>query len=206
MHQLLRTGSLFMLHLPGAVSGEHDFEPSPVDHASLANLVKQSPFQRLVSVRDTYQLHGIAKIGERTIATLHHKKTGDRVIVGDDQNNGLGMKLLTVNGSNPKNLVVKISFFGEEAEFTYQETQLAHQPPPRIKHTIRRDREGRPATTEELVKKYYTLTGDQRKAYHRWKDELLKAQPKLRYSEKRFPIAHKALDAFKSGKEPPRVK
>ena len=99
-----------------------------------------------------------------------------------------------------------------EHEFAYEPSAIrpkgqgASRGASGTRDTIQRDREGRVVTSKELVKKWQSLSDEQRRAYDRWKDQLLKARPELRYSEKRFPIAHQALDAFKTGRAPPPIR
>ena len=182
------------------------FEPDTVPEECFSPLINRSPFLRIVSVKETYDLHAVSRIGGRHLATIRHRKTGKRFIVEEGEDNDIGMKLLGVDGnSNPRDVVVKISCYGEEVEFAYRES-LLEKKSTLPSQTVRRDREGRPVTTEELVKKYYSMTREQQKAYDRWKQAQLKVKPELRYSEKRFPIAHKALDAIMAGKALPPVR
>ena len=120
--------------------------------------------------------------------------------------NKLGMKVVEVNGSNLESVAVRILFGGEEAKFTYEATQIDPQPVAGVRDKIKRDSKGRAVTSEELVKKYYTMNDKQRAYYQKWRESLIKAKPELRYSESRFPMAHKAMDAIKRGERPPPIR
>jgi len=181
--------------------------PQSVSEDAFAPLIKNSPFQRMVSVEETYKLRGVATIGEHTFITLQHRKTEKNITVSDREQNELGMSLVEVSGTRPGDTGVTISFAGSEFEFSYETDSLdpaASVPGRRDK--VQLDKEGRPVTTEELMNKWRGLKDEQRKQYFKWKNELLKARPELRYSEKRFPIAHKALDALKAGRSLPPVR
>ena len=206
LHFVLLTLAIFSLPERSGASETAAF-PQGLGEDAFAPLMKNSPFLRMVSVEDTYKLRGVATIGKHTFITLQHRKTEKNITVSDREINELGMSLVEVSGTRPRDTGVTISYEGSEFEFSYEEGALdpaASVPGRRDK--VQRDKEGRPVTTAELMSKWRGLKDEQRKQYFKWKNDLLKARPELRFSEKRFPIAHKALDALKAGKALPSVR
>ncbi|MEM7011600.1 MAG: hypothetical protein AAF585_08970 [Verrucomicrobiota bacterium] len=197
--------SSLVIAITEIANGNSQFQPQPVGEGDFDNVIQHSPFLRPVRFKDNYSLRAIATVSGESYILLRHRETKEMIMVGPDGGNDLGLSLLSVDGSTPRDTVVKVAFGGSEIEFAYEESVV--QPKitiPGTRDKIRRDREGRVITSDELVKKWQNLSKEQRAAYDRWKDQLLRARPDLRYSEKRFPIAHQALDAFKAGRQPPR--
>lgn len=202
---------LLLIH--SAVSGRaaEDIStlPQPVEANHFAALQESSPFLRMLSLQDAFALSGVAVIEGNPLVILQNRETKKTINVSGGKENELGMRLVTVTGEDPESVAVTIAHGGSEHEFAYEDAVIrpnglaSSRGRQGTRDTVRRDREGRVVTSEELVKKWQSLSDDQRRAYDRWKDQLLKTRPDLRYSEKRFPIAHKALDAFKAGKTPP---
>ena len=212
MHRNSRPGfCLFLLIcsvLPGIATSEESILPQPVDAEHFTALKEHSPFLRMLSLKETYALRGVATIDGEALITLQNRKTKKTITVSGEKENDLGMRLATVSGSKPDDTAVKILYGGSEFEFTYEEAVIRPKTGTSqgSRDTVRRDREGRIITSEELVKKWQSLSEGQRRAYDKWKEQLLRARPDLRHSEKRFPIAHKALDAFKTGRTPPPIR
>lgn len=191
-----------------SLSAEDSFAPPPsLSDDAFGELQKQSPFQRILNLEETFALQGVASVGDQTFITLRNRQSKKVITVNDAEANELGMKLVTVSAHRPETTKVTIAFAEEEVEFAYDEKSLdSSNFVPGRKDTIRRDKEGRIVTSEELIKKYYTMTKEQRSLYHKWRDQLLKARPELKYSEKRFPMAHKAIDAAKTGRAMPEIR
>jgi hypothetical protein len=178
--------------------------PQSVDEEDFAHLKESSPFLRVLRMKDAYVLRGIATIGKHTFVVLHHRETKQTITVSSEEKNELGMSLIDVSGSTPLDTAVTISMGGGQFKFAYEADLLRPEIAiPGTRDTIRKDRDGRIVTSDELMKKWHGLTQDQRKAYDGWKKKLLEARPELRHSEQRFPLAHRALDAFKAGRPPP---
>ncbi len=85
------------------------------------------------------------------------------------------------------------------------DNKLIPKPVPGRSDQVQYDKEGRVRTSAELVKKLLSMSKDQQRIYLKWKEEVqLKARPDFRYSTKRFPFAHRAMDAIKKGQRPER--
>ena len=213
MRRISSPSACLLLLIHPAVSGwaaeDSSTLPQPVEASHFAALQESSPFLRMLSLQETYALSGVAVIEGSPLVILQHRESKKTTTVIGEEENELGMRLVMVSGENPESVAVMISHGGSDHEFAYEQAAIrpeglaASRGTPGTRDTIRRDREGRVVTSEELVKKWQSLSDDQRRAYDRWKDQLLKARPDLRFSEKRFPLAHQALDAFKTGRKPP---
>lgn len=197
----------FLALVSFAGAADRPSTPQPVEAEDFAELKETSPFLRVLQMDDVYVLRGVAKIGDEIFAVLHDKKNKETITVSSEDKNDQGMSLVAVSGSTPKDMAVTISMGGGQFKFAYEAEQL--QPKivvPGMRDTIRRDREGRVVTSNELIEKWKLLTPEQRKAYEEWRQRLLQARPDLQYSEKRFPLAHQALDALKEGRQPPAIR
>lgn len=179
--------------------------PIPVGNEHFSELMGNSPFLRVLSLEESYELGGIAKVEGKTFVTLQNRQTKKRVTVVSEKENELGIKLVEVTGSDPENVKVKVNFCGEEAIFAYTGNKLIPKPIPGRSDQVQYDKEGRVRTSTQLVKKFHTLSKEQQRIYLKWKEEVqLKARPDYRYSTKRFPFAHRAMDAIKKGQRPER--
>ena len=69
---------------------------------------------------------------------------------------------------------------------------------------IQYDSKGRAQPPSELIAKYKSMNDQQRRKYWEWRNRYYEKNPKLKDSPDRFPIVEKAIEAIKSGKEPPR--
>lgn len=188
-----------------AAWAEQEEMPLPVGSEHFSELLSNSPFLRLLSLEESYELGGIAKVEGQTYVTLQNRKTKKRVTVVSEKKNDLGIKLVEVTGSEPENVKVKVNYGGEEATFAYTGSKLMPKPVPGRTDQVQYDKEGRVRTSKELVKKFLSMSKDQQRIYLKWKEEVqLKARPDLRYSIKRFPFAHQAMEAIKKGQRPSR--
>ena len=195
-------GLMPVMVLIGLVRGD-PLMPDTVNEEQFQELLQRSPFRRLIRPEDVYVLRGIATVGDETIVTLHHRRTRERLALVAGEENELGMQVVEVAGKEAAGTVVKILFSGQEADFTYDDVQMDPGSRSGVRDKIRYDREGRVATSEELVKKFMSLTKEQQRTYLKWKEEVqLRIRPDLRYSKERFPHAHRALDAIKRGQRP----
>jgi hypothetical protein len=197
---------LFVLLAALAVSAfgaEQGVAPKPVSSEHFSNFLNHSPFLRVLSLEKTYALGGIARVEGQIYVTLQHRATKKRITVSSEKENEQGMQLIEVVGSEPENIKVKVIYGGKETVFAYGSKQVSPQLEPGTMDRVRYDSKGRVTSSDQLVKKYLSMSKDQRRAYMKWKEEVqLKARPELRYSKERFPLAHRALDAIKNGKRP----
>jgi len=196
---------LFTVLTVSVFGAEQGVAPKRVSSEHFSNLLNHSPFLRLLSLEETYTLGGIAKVEGQTFVTLSHRKTKERITVISEKANEQGMQLVEVTGSNPESVKVKVNFGGKETVFAYEAMQISPQFKPGQRDNVKYDREGRVRTSDQLMKKYMAMSKDQQRIYLKWKEEVqLKARPDLRYSKKRFPFAHQAMDAIKKGRSPDR--
>jgi hypothetical protein len=180
--------------------------PQPVGSEHFEALMNRSPFLRTLDLAETFVLRGLANIGADPVATLYNRETKETIrVTGRDEANKFGMKLVSVIPANDLvGVSVMVSVGGEEVELKYEANRIAPSPKPRQQYTVKYDDKGRPIPPEQLIKKYHSMNSDQRRAYYRWREEYYRKHPGLSESEKRFPIVDKAIDAIKSGKEPPK--
>ena len=196
---------LFAVLTVSAFGAEQGVAPKSVSSEHFSNLLNHSPFLRLLSLEEAYSLGGIANIEGETYVTLRNRKTKERITVISEKENEQGMQLVEVSGSYPEGVKVKVNFGGKETIFAYEASQISPQFKPGQMDNVKYDKEGRVRTSDQLVKKYLTMNKDQQRIYLKWKEEVqLKKRPELRYSKKRFPFAHQAMDAIKKGRSPDR--
>ena len=66
------------------------------------------------------------------------------------------------------------------------------------------DNQGRAIPPQPLIDKFRKMNREQMGRYQAWRAEMVKKDPSLDKSPKRFPIIERAMDAILSGKEPGR--
>ena len=179
------------------------YEPETVGPDDFDSLRRSSPFLRVLRVADSYSLRGVARIGDQTFATLHDHESDETVVVHDGEANKQGMRLVEVSGErNTGNVSVTIAIGPEEAELRFEADKLkpALKAPPPNKYAGADGRRPPP----ELIRKYYSMSPQQREAYMTWREVYYGAKPELRESADRYPIVEKAIEAIKSGKPPPK--
>lgn len=87
--------------------------PQSFDPSALTSLVRQSPFNRIVSFEDTYLLTGIAYVEGKPLATLMNKETKQRFVVSGEPN-AQGWRLAEASTTTDvREAAVKL-FYGEE--------------------------------------------------------------------------------------------
>lgn len=182
--------------LPEEVTGDH-FDA----------FLNRSPFLRTLSLTETYSLRGVATIGEETVATLYNRQTKKSLVVSEAGRNEWGLRLVEVAGSaDLSGVAVRLAMSDEEFELKYEPERVAPAPKggsgkrPEVKF----DSRGRAIPPQSLIDQYRSMTDSQRATYMKWREAFYQKHPDLENSEKRFPIAEKAIEAVKAGKEPPK--
>ena len=100
-------------------------QPFAFDSKSLSAMRTHSPFNRFVSLEDTFQLTGVAYIEGKAMATLVNKETKQRFVVSDEPN-ALGWKLTEATVSeDPRLTEVHLMIGPDEVVLHYGGAQLA---------------------------------------------------------------------------------
>ena len=181
------------------------YSPARLTTEHFHDLKARSPFLRTLNFAETYRLRGVATIDGKPVAMLFNRETEKTVQVTSTEANKLGMKLVGVERATDLSKVsVRLVVGGEEVDLSYDAGQLAPQGKPREKP--RYDSKGRLEPPKSLVDKYRTMNSDQRRQYHIWRSAYVKKYPDQEYSEKRYAIGEKVVDAIKAGKGPPPVR
>lgn len=99
--------------------------PQPIDFSFADDLVMQSPFSRIVSFDQTYELTGIAYVDGQPVATVLNKETKQRFVVTETPN-PQGWALVAANaGSELQQTQVEMSVGGEIIAMHYGGNQLS---------------------------------------------------------------------------------
>lgn len=125
MSALLLVVSAAMLQAQDAVPPVPDPDlPQPIDFSFADELVMQSPFTRVVSFEQTYQLTGVAYIDGRPVATVLNKETKKSFVVSDEPN-AQGWSLMAASaGDDLRQTAVEMMIGGEMISMHYGGGQL----------------------------------------------------------------------------------
>lgn len=101
--------------------------PQPIDFSFADDLLMQSPFTRIVSFEDTYQLTGIAYVDGHPVATVLNKQTKQRFVVSEEPNLQ-GWSLVAASaGADLEQTQVEMMIGGEMISMHYGGQQLSPQ-------------------------------------------------------------------------------
>lgn len=93
--------------------------PQSFDASTLSALAEQSPFNRIVSLEDTFLLTGVAYFEGKPFATVMNKDTKQRFVVGQEPN-ALGWHLAEASpSSDPRDTEVRLVLGSEEVALHY---------------------------------------------------------------------------------------
>lgn len=99
-------------------------QPFAFDAQALNNLRTHSPFNRVVSLADTYKLTGVAYVDGKPMATFVNKDTKQHFVVSEETNS-LGMTLTEAHLSDePEKTEVRIMIGPEEVVMHYSEVPV----------------------------------------------------------------------------------
>lgn len=182
--------------------------PEPISQENFGALLEDSPFLRTLNPAETYRLRGLATIGGQPVATVFNQKTEKTAVITTEKaRNEWGLRLVEVSRSdNLSSVSVVLALSGEEFELAYDPERVAPAPQRggAKGSKVQYDSKGRAQPPKELIQKYYSMSDQQRRKYWEWRNRYYQKNPKLKVSPDRFPIVDKAIDAIKSGKEPPK--
>lgn len=100
-------------------------QPFNFDSKALDTFRAHSPFNRVVSLQDTYKLTGVAYFNGKPMATLMNKETKQHFVVSE-QTNALGMTLTEATMSDdPEKTLVHVMIGPEEVVMHYSEAEAA---------------------------------------------------------------------------------
>ncbi|MBL9143872.1 MAG: hypothetical protein JNM99_09340 [Verrucomicrobiaceae bacterium] len=100
-------------------------QPFAFDAQALNNLRTHSPFNRVVSLADTYKLTGVAYVNGKPMATFVNKDTKQHFVVSEETNS-LGMTLTEAHLSDdPEKTEVRVMIGPEEVVMHYSEVSAA---------------------------------------------------------------------------------
>jgi hypothetical protein len=98
--------------------------PQPFDSESANALLVNSPFTRIVSLKDTLQLTGVAYVEGKPVATFLNKATKERILVSEEPNE-LGWRITEATPSTAlQNTEVHVMIGPEMVIMHYGDTQL----------------------------------------------------------------------------------
>ncbi|MAS93659.1 MAG: hypothetical protein CMO55_10750 [Verrucomicrobiales bacterium] len=165
--------------------------PSAPGEEDFASLRKSSPFTRVLSLTETYQLRGIASLEEMQVATLFNRQTEKTVVVTNAEENEQGISLVEVSPSWRLNgVTAKFTFGGEEVELKYDETQLSPQPREgggkggdRGRRDGRRDGERRGPSPQD-IERYKSLSEENQKKLREYVGHVLRSYPNISREER----------------------
>lgn len=183
--------------------------PEPISDDQFDAFLDDSPFLRTLDPAETYRLRGLATIEGKMVATVFNQKTEKTaVITGEEKRNEWGLRLVEVTSSDDlTGVLVTLELGGEEFELAYEPERITPGPQgggAMKQYKVHYDSKGRAMPPKELMQKYHSMSESQRKKYWEWRNRYYEKNPKLKDSEKRFPVVDKAIDAIKAGKEPPK--
>lgn len=121
----LRLVFLALLTCLSAMAADDELElPLPLDASFADGLVAHSPFTRMVNLKASLQLAGIAFVDGRPLATIVNKETQVRFLISETPNEQ-GWRLVTANaGEDPHQAKVELSIGGELVVLHYSEPQM----------------------------------------------------------------------------------
>lgn len=100
-------------------------QPFAFDAQALNNFRAHSPFNRVVSLEDTYKLTGVAYVDGKPMATFMHRDTKQHFVVSEETN-ALGMTLTDAKLSDePEKTEVRVMIGPEEVVMHYSEAEAA---------------------------------------------------------------------------------
>ncbi|MEM7014777.1 MAG: hypothetical protein AAF585_25235 [Verrucomicrobiota bacterium] len=183
-----------------AFSQDGDFLPETVGPADFQHVSENSPFTRPLDLSTSLVLTGVAEIGGKPMAVLMDKETKEIHVVSDEPNPE-GWKVVEIeHNSDPNEVVAKISVAGSAiANVKYKPSALS--PKPKVMEVKYNDR-GYAIPPQALMDKYRKMNRDQQRAYQAWRAKLVKKDPSMNHSHKRFPLADKAIDTILAGGRP----
>ncbi|NNE92855.1 MAG: hypothetical protein HKN23_14520 [Verrucomicrobiales bacterium] len=173
--------------------------PVPLSPENFSEVKTNSPFTRVLSLSDLYFLTGVAQIDGKPVATLKNRKTEKTVLISDTPNEQ-GWKLVGVDENTDITKITATISIGDGAELTtvqFSESQL--KPAPK---KIIYDKWGRAVPSQKLIDKFRSLNREQMGVYQAWRARMVKKNPEMDKSHKRFPIIEKAMDAILAGQKP----
>src|SRR6187401_1061386 len=99
--------------------------PQPFDSHAASELLVNSPFTRIVSLKDTLQLTGVAYVEGKPVATFLNKATKERILVSEVPND-LGWRITEAIPSTAlQNTEVHVMIGPEMVIMHYGDTQIA---------------------------------------------------------------------------------
>lgn len=169
-----------------AQDGEEAIPPAPGD-SDFESLRKASPFTRVLSLTETYQLRGIASLEEMQVATLYNRQTEKTVVVTSAEENEQGITLVEVSPSWRLNgVTAKFAFAGEEVELKYDEAQLSPQPREGKRgdgHRSHKDGEHRGPSPQDM-ERFKSLSDENRQKLREYIGHVMRSYPDLSREEK----------------------
>ena len=110
------------LHAAEVAHGDPDLpQPFSFDAKALDTFREHSPFNRVVSLQDTYKLTGVAYFNGRPMATLMNRDTKQHFVVSDEPN-AMGITLMGATMSDePGRTEVHLMIGAEEVVMRYSE-------------------------------------------------------------------------------------
>jgi hypothetical protein len=130
MFTFIRLSALVMLtcslHAAETAPVDPDLpQPFNFDTKALDTFRAHSPFNRVVSLQDTYKLTGVAYFNGKPMATLMNKETKQHFVVSEETN-ALGMTLTEATMSDdPEKTLVHVMIGPEEVVMHYSEAEAA---------------------------------------------------------------------------------
>lgn len=112
------------LHAAETAPADPDLpQPFSFDSQTLTGFRTHSPFNRVVSLENTYKLTGVAYINGKPMATLMNRDTKQRFVVSEETN-ALGMTLTEAKlGDDPDKAEVHVMIGPEEVVMHYAELE-----------------------------------------------------------------------------------
>ena len=164
---------------------------------------QDSPFTRRMNLPDSVFITGMARVdGTAVVTVIDMSSKEKKTHVLTSQPNKDGWRLVEVSEGDLDWAEVKIQIWGGEifsARYNPETIQpLANYGP------LKKDKYGRAIPPQRIIDKFKTLNKDQMKKYMAWRATMVKKDPSLDKSPRRFPIIEKAVDNIKAGKAPPK--
>lgn len=183
-----------------AFAQDGDFLPDSVGPIDFQHVSENSPFTRPLDLSTSLVLTGVAEINGKAMAVLMDKETKEIHVVSEDPNPE-GWKVVEIaHNTDPQKVVATISVAGSAiANVKYE--QSAMSPKPKAME-IKYDQHGRPIPPQPLMEKFRKMNRDQMRIYQEWRSKLVRKDPSMNHSAKRFPLADKAIDTILSGGRP----
>ena len=199
---LLASICWWILAVVGAAQGAESigYAPDPVGDADFRHLNENSPFTRPLNLSESLVLTGVASIDGKPMAILMDKKSKEIHFLSEEPNPD-GWRIVEIKpNADPQKVVAKISVAGSTiAEVRYEQSAMSPAFKP-IEYKY--DNQGRAIPSQHLIDKFRKMNREQMGRYQAWRAQMVKKDPDLDKSPRRFPIIEKAMDAILSGRQP----